>query len=98
MEHGEVGRNGRLLALALAAALVATGLGLVGTPNAFDRRIAAVPFEGLSPGLLGLSRIVLQVHWLTDVVGGWLYGLACLAAALWLDRRYRASPARSRSR
>ncbi|GAB2574353.1 hypothetical protein Aab01nite_15770 [Paractinoplanes abujensis] len=32
------------------------------------------------PALTGLFRIGLGVHWLSDVVGGWLFGLAVVAA------------------
>ena len=39
---------------------------------------------------VGASRIALAAHWLTDVVAGWLYGLALLALAVWLDPRSRA--------
>lgn len=37
---------------------------------------------------IGLSRLVLGVHWVTDVVGGWLLGAAVLSASVLLVRRY----------
>lgn len=37
--------------------------------------------------LIGLSRVVLGVHWATDVLGGWAFGTAWALAWLMLDER-----------
>lgn len=35
--------------------------------------------------MVGWARIVLRAHWPTDVLGGFLLGIACAAAAAWWD-------------
>lgn len=82
---------------------LATGLVLINLGRAQGRRwmqVLGMVLVILGP-LIGLSRIVLGVHWPTDILAGWAYGSAVLLAsalALWwpLDRGWtptRAAPA-----
>jgi undecaprenyl-diphosphatase len=63
-------------------------------PRAWRWRVAA-PLMVVGP-MIGVSRVVLGVHWPSDVLGGWLLGsawlLTCLAGFSWLAR-WRASAA-----
>lgn len=72
---------------------------LICTPRA--RRVALVPGV-LVVAAVGFSRLMLGVHYLSDVVGGWLLGAALLALTVFvLDRlsgsRVRPRPAGPRS-
>lgn len=55
----------------------------------------AVLLGGTVPLVIGLTRLYLDVHWTTDVIGGWTVGLfvASLSAALYEYLRRIAPPA-----
>jgi membrane-associated phospholipid phosphatase len=55
---------------------------------------AAIAIGGTVPLIVGLTRLYLDVHWTTDVVGGWAVGLmvAALSAALYEYLRRDAPP------
>ena len=55
----------------------------------------AILLGGSAPLVIGLTRLYLDVHWTTDVIGGWTVGLfvASLSAALYEHLRRTAPPA-----
>jgi membrane-associated phospholipid phosphatase len=52
---------------------------------------AAIVIGGLVPLIVGLTRLYLDVHWTTDVVGGWTVGLFVAAMSAALYERLRTS-------
>ena len=51
----------------------------------------AIVIGGIVPLIVGLTRLYLDVHWTTDVVGGWTVGLFVAAMSAALYERLRAS-------
>ncbi len=59
------------------------GLLIAGTCHRLAERRYILATAVLLSVLVGLSRVALGVHWATDVLGGWVFGLAW--AMLWLQ-------------
>jgi undecaprenyl-diphosphatase len=79
---------------ATAAAAVCCTLAYVFWRERLVRRRTAISFAIAAPLIIGVSRVYLNVHWATDVLGGWSAGLiiAVLSAALYdRNRRRRAA-------
>ena len=44
------------------------------------RRSAVIAAGILLTALIGLTRVYLRVHWLSDVTSGWALGVSCFSA------------------
>lgn len=81
---------------ATASAAVCCTLAYVLWREGFIGWRAALALAVLAPLLIGISRLYLNVHWATDVLGGWSIGLfiAVLSAALYDHHRRRRATKR----
>lgn len=60
-------------------------------------RTLTIGIAALFALLIGASRVYLGHHWLTDVIGAWLLGIAWLAAVITAHRLYLTTRRRQRS-
>jgi undecaprenyl-diphosphatase len=74
---------------ASTAALATAVLVALATPAV---RRWLVPLAVAAAALVGASRVVLGVHWTSDVVSGWLLGVAVVLAAVALAPPYGGRP------
>ena len=74
--------SGHVLSLAVFFGIVAFLLVTLSAPRR-RWRITACFACGLTLGLVAASRIYLDAHWLSDVIGGFTLGTAYLLIALW---------------
>ncbi|MEU8775523.1 phosphatase PAP2 family protein [Streptomyces sp. NPDC048606] len=63
------------------------------------RRLRAVPWALAATAVLGVgyTRVALGVHWVSDVVGGWLLGLAVVTATTLAFEAWRGDSGRTRT-
>lgn len=72
---------------AMMSAVIATTLVAVAMrtwPRGDRRRTAAIVGLGAYTVLVGLTRVYLAAHWLTDVLAGWILGVGWALLWVWL--------------
>ena len=84
-------------ALASAAILGVVLVVFLPSVRSTGARIAICVGVGLFIAAIGLTRLYLGVHWATDVIGGWVTGLAWLALCLTVRQLWRLSKGRQSS-
>lgn len=70
-----------MMTAVFATAVIAAVLPMLSTVGA--HRVLVCALVGYSL-IVGLSRIYLGVHWLTDVLAGWVFGVVWAAAWVWM--------------
>lgn len=75
-----------------AIVFLSVGALVASTQSQLSQRFYIITIAALLTFLVGISRIMLGVHWASDVIAGWIFGLAWACGWLLLMRYFQPQP------
>lgn len=75
-----------------AIVFLSVGALVASTQSQLSQRIYIITIATLLTFLVGISRIMIGVHWASDVIAGWIFGLAWACGWFLLMRYFQPQP------